>query len=92
MTIADGSGGHADDVVVDEPLPHVIAPTTSRVSTVDDPLTMAMLAEVARSSKTGDFDPIQLDEEQRKAQGAALTERGDPTPPRPHPRLKRRGD
>ena len=94
ISFAEGSGGvsDADEVIVvdiddDEPS----APATSRVVTVDDPLTMAMLAEVARSSKTGDLDLATLNEAQRLAQGAKLAgEPGGPPAPGPHPRLKRR--
>ena len=63
-------------------------PLTSRTTTVSDPLTMALLAEVARSSKTVDFDPAKLEEIVREAEGAAL----DPSAASPvaHPHLKRR--
>lgn len=99
ISFAEGSGGVSDSdevLVVDidddeDEFGEPIRPTASRTVTVDDPLTMAMLAEVARSSKTADLDPATLDEAQRLAQGAKLAgERGDPTPPRAHPRLKRR--
>ncbi len=33
-------------------------PSSSRTSTLHDPLTMALLAEVARGSRTRDFDPV----------------------------------
>lgn len=33
------------------------APSSPRTQTLQDPLTMALLAEVARSSRTQDFDP-----------------------------------
>lgn len=56
---------------------------TSRTQTLQDPLTMALLAEVARSSRTEDFDPTAL--------AAALeAERADAEPELPHPNLKRR--
>ncbi len=52
---------------------------TSRTSTVADPLTMALLAEVARNARTQEFDPDDLP--------AADGERQEPLP---HPNLKRR--
>jgi len=63
------------------------APLTSRTTTVSDPLTMALLAEVARSSRTVDFDPSQLAEAQREAEGAALDKDASPAV---HPNVKRR--
>jgi hypothetical protein len=33
------------------------SPSASRTSTLHDPMTMALLAEVARNSRTQDFDP-----------------------------------
>jgi len=35
--------------------------SSSRTVTLSDPLTMALLAEVARSSRTRDFDPVTED-------------------------------
>ena len=35
-------------------------PSSPRTQTLQDPLTMALLAEVARSSRTQDFDPDSL--------------------------------
>ena len=59
-------------------------PLTSRTTTVSDPLTMALLAEVARSSRTVDFDPATLDEVTRGSEGAVLET------PTSHPHVKRR--
>jgi hypothetical protein len=56
-------------------------PSSPRTQTLSDPMTMALLAEVARSSKTRDFDPT--DEEitaERDPERADLA----------HPVLKRR--
>ena len=39
-----------------------VAPLYSRTTTVSDPMTMALLAEVARSSRTMEIDPVKLDE------------------------------
>ena len=64
-------------------------PLTSRTTTVSDPLTMALLAEVARSSQTLDFDPAKLEELAREVAGAPL-DRKDDEAPAPHPHLKRR--
>lgn len=33
-------------------------PSSPRTSTLHDPMTMALLAEVARGSRTRDFDPV----------------------------------
>jgi len=56
------------------------APAVPRTSTLHDPLTMALLAEVARTSRTMDLDPEKLAE----AHAAA----DEPLPA--HPNLKRR--
>lgn len=65
--------GAAPDVPQDE------TPSSPRTATVDDPMTMALLAEVARNSRTRDFDPA--DEE--------ITAEREPEPI-VHPNLKRR--
>ena len=49
----------------------------SRTATLQDPLTMALLAEVARNAQTQDFDPAELP-------------KAEPTDPLAHPNLKRR--
>jgi hypothetical protein len=49
----------------------------SRTATLQDPLTMALLAEVARNARTQDFDPAELPVEK-------------PAEPVAHPNLKRR--
>ncbi|MDQ3370388.1 MAG: hypothetical protein M3680_33630 [Myxococcota bacterium] len=54
-------------------------PITARTSTVHDPLTMALLAEVARSSRTIEID---LDD----IEAATVVDR-----PEPHPHTRRRG-
>ncbi|MBL9017477.1 MAG: hypothetical protein JNL83_25030 [Myxococcales bacterium] len=59
------------------------APSAPRTSTLSDPLTSALLAEVARSSRTRDFEPFESEEEttaERDPQRADL----------PHPVLTRR--
>ncbi|MFT3699258.1 MAG: hypothetical protein QM831_39285 [Kofleriaceae bacterium] len=48
----------------------------SRAQTLQDPLTMALLAEVARNAQTQDFDPADMP-----------TEKSEPVA---HPNLKRR--
>lgn len=63
-TIAKGS----------EPTP---LPAMGRSDTISDPLTMALLAEVARNSQTTEFDPEKI----------AEAEKLDV----PHPHVKRRG-
>ncbi|CAN5856350.1 hypothetical protein BH11MYX3_BH11MYX3_34120 [soil metagenome] len=55
------------------------SPSSPRTSTLHDPLTMALLAEVARGSRTRDFDPV--DEE--------ITAEREPEE-LAHPNLKRR--
>ena len=49
----------------------------SRTATVQDPLTMALLAEVARNCQTQDFDPADI-------------LKAEPGEPLAHPNLKRR--
>ena len=56
-------------------------PSSPRTATLQDPMTMALLAEVARSSKTRDFDP--QDEE-------VTAERDPERADLPHPVLLRR--
>ncbi|MBA3453461.1 MAG: hypothetical protein H0T42_10250 [Deltaproteobacteria bacterium] len=59
----------------------------SRTATVDDPMTMAVLAETARS-QAREVDPAAIEAAIAEAEAAAA-----PTPPRrepPHPNLKRR--
>jgi hypothetical protein len=51
-------------------------PVTSRTSTVADPLTMALLAEVARNARTQEFDSDDLPAKEQETL--------------PHPNLKRR--
>ncbi|MEO6773335.1 MAG: hypothetical protein ABI467_09950 [Kofleriaceae bacterium] len=53
------------------------APLEGRATTVQDPLTMALLAEVARNARTQDFDPAEMHELEDK-------------PGLAHPNLKRR--
>ncbi|HEY0252316.1 MAG TPA: hypothetical protein VGC41_12365 [Kofleriaceae bacterium] len=50
----------------------------SRTATLQDPLTMALLAEVARNAKTQDFEPHELPQAEKPAEPTA------------HPNLKRR--
>ena len=57
-------------------------PATGRVDTISDPMTMALLAEVARNSQTTEFDPDQIAE--------ALKPREPAPAERPHPHVKRR--
>ena len=66
-----------------------VAPLYSRTTTVSDPLTMALLAEVARSSRTVDFDPAELQAAQKAAD--ELDEHEEITKPEiVHPHVKRR--
>src|SRR5690242_5133045 len=58
------------------------APSLGRTQTLSDPLTMALLAEVARNSQTMDLDPEKLSEVVPPDEDAA---------PDVHPHLKRRG-
>ena len=57
-------------------------PLVPRTSTVHDPLTMALLAEVARTSRTVDLDPDKLEEAKAAAAAADAS--------LVHPRVKRR--
>lgn len=59
-------------------------PSAPRTSTLSDPLTSALLAEVARSSRTRDFDaPFESEEE-------TTAERDPMRADLPHPVLRRR--
>lgn len=69
-TIAEGSQPHAGSL-------------RSRTTTLSDPMTMALLAEVARSSHAVEFDPTQLAEAAVAADKVADE--------LPHPHVKRRG-
>lgn len=53
------------------------APNEGRATTVQDPLTMALLAEVARNARTQDFDPAEM-------------QKLEDEPELAHPNLKRR--
>ena len=55
----------------------------ARTATLQDPLTMALLAEVARDARTQDFDPTELAADLKKTEQAADDKL-------PHPALKRR--
>jgi hypothetical protein len=59
------------------------SPSAPRTSTLSDPLTSALLAEVARSSRTRDFEPFETEEE-------TTAERDPLRADLPHPILKRR--
>jgi len=71
------------DLAADAP-----APAAARTSTLHDPMTMALLAEVARDSRTREMDP-QTIADAIEAAGAA--EPAGPAAELPHPHLKRRG-
>ena len=61
----------------------------ARTATVDDPMTMALLAEVARNSRTVEFDPTTLQEAKAASEKAdAASEKADADTPHPH--IKRR--
>jgi len=83
LTRASGEGAGAEEGAVVAPVSAAgsePAPVVNRTSTLHDPLTMALLAEVARTSRTMDLDPDKLAE----AHAAA----DEPLPA--HPNLKRR--
>lgn len=65
-----------------------VAPLYARTTTVSDPMTMALLAEVARSSRTIELDPIKVEE----AQKAPISDEHDEVtkPEVVHPHIKRR--
>lgn len=64
-----------------------VAPLYARTTTVSDPLTMALLAEVARSSRTIEIDPVQIEE----AHDRSVDEHEEITKPEVvHPHIKRR--
>ncbi len=60
------------------------APSSPRTQTLHDPMTMALLAEVARNSRTQDFDP-----ETMPIEGGAPVETEAEAEP-VHPHVKRR--
>jgi len=66
--------------------PH--APAASRTATLHDPLTMALLAEVARDSRTLEMDPQTIAD---ALEAAGATEPAAPDAELAHPHLKRRG-
>lgn len=64
-----------------------VAPLSARTTTVSDPMTMALLAEVARASRTMEIDPEKVDE----ARDFPVDEHEEITKPEiVHPHLKRR--
>lgn len=64
-----------------------VAPLYARTTTVSDPMTMALLAEVARASQTMEIDPIKADEAQKTP---VSDEHEEVTKPEVHPHIKRR--
>lgn len=52
-------------------------PPISRTATLQDPMTMALLAEVTRNARTQEFDPEEMPEH-------------EDTPVHPHPNIRRR--
>jgi hypothetical protein len=52
--------------------------SSSRTATLHDPMTMALLAEVARNARTREFDPTDMPSEKPETEQL------------PHPNLKRR--
>jgi len=64
-----------------------VAPLYARTTTVSDPMTMALLAEVARASKTIEIDPSKIED----AHNAEVDEHEEITKPEVvHPHIKRR--
>ena len=64
-----------ESVDTEEQEPPQRPPSEGRATTVQDPLTMALLAEVARNARTQDFDPADMPSEEHDLA---------------HPNLKRR--
>jgi hypothetical protein len=67
----------ARESTAEEPEP--APPAQARADTLQDPMTMALLAEVARNARTQDFDPLEMP-----------TEKAEPEIELAHPNLKRR--
>lgn len=65
-----------------------MAPELGRTATVHDPLTMALLAEVARDSRTVEMDPATIARAMAAADADAPSSDDTDTA---HPHLKRRG-
>lgn len=59
--------------------------TTSRTTTLDDPLTTSLLAEIARRPATVEMSPAQLAAARAMAPGGAEPERGETGDPDDHP-------
>jgi hypothetical protein len=80
-----------DDLAVprdDEPPDDRLVLTEPRTTTLQDPLTAALLAEVTREARTQEFDPQELARTLAQAETAEIHDK----PPRElaHPKLKRR--
>jgi hypothetical protein len=58
------------------------SPSAPRTQTLQDPMTMALLAEVARNSRTQDFDPASMP----ASEEAPVPDEAEPV----HPHVKRR--
>lgn len=56
------------------------APAHARADTLQDPMTMALLAEVARNAQTQDFDPLEMPQKSEAVEPEKVA----------HPNLKRR--
>lgn len=63
--LADWEDGHQSPLVAAGSQSNAL-PTTSRTTTVADPLTTQLLAEVARRTSTMEFDPNELVESERR--------------------------
>lgn len=75
---AGPSGDHAAPIVV------------PRAMTVEDPITTQLLAEVARTSHTVDFDDAVIDDAIEHLGSDETARPGDDTPPHPHVRRRPR--
>lgn len=62
------------------------SPSSPRTQTLQDPMTMALLAEVARNSRTQDFDPTSMPESMPESEDAPDPDEAETV----HPHVKRR--
>lgn len=91
ITKAAGGTWHAGAIPATEAEAEAVL-VASRTSTVHDPMTMALLAEAARSSQTMEVDPASIEAAIAKAEAEAADATRPTAVPRErtHPNLKRR--
>ena len=88
--VAGPSGGPSGGPSVGPSGDHAAPIVVPRAMTVEDPITTQLLAEVARTSHTVDFDDAVIDDAIENLGTTGPEVPGDDTPPHPHVRRRPR--